>query len=188
MRIQTWLAMAAAAAGISLGSTNLWAQAQDNTGGNGGRPDFRNMTQEERQQAMMNNIKEQLEIKDDAEWKVTQPLVQKVMEARRGSFGGMGRGMFGPGPGGRRNGGDNAGDQGGQRRGGGFQAPTPSPEAEALQKAIDAKAPKAEVKAALAKYIESRKAKQAELESAQAELRKVLTTRQEAIATLNGLL
>ncbi len=188
MKMQTWLAMAALAAGMSLGSTNLWAQAQDNTGGNGGRPDFRNMTPEERQQAMMNNIKEQLEIKDDAEWKVTQPLVQKVMEARRGSFGGMGRGMFGPGAGSRRNAGDNTGDQGGQRRGGGFQAPTPNPEAEALQKAIDAKAPKAEVKAALARYVESRKAKQAELESAQAELRKVLTTRQEAIATLNGLL
>jgi hypothetical protein len=187
MKMQTWLAMAALAAGISLGSTNLWAQAQDTTGGTGGRPNFRNMTPEERQQAMMNNIKEQLEIKDDAEWKAIQPLVQKVMEARRGS-GGMGRRMFGPGAGGRRNAGDNAGNQGGQRRGGGFQAPTPSPEAEALQKVIDAKAPKAEVKAALARYVESRKAKQAELESVQAELRKVLTTRQEAIATLDGLL
>ena len=41
MKMQTWLAMAALAAGMSLGSTNLWAQAQDNTGGNGGRPDFR---------------------------------------------------------------------------------------------------------------------------------------------------
>ena len=44
------------------------------------------------------------------------------------------------------------------------------------------------LKAALAKYIESRKAKQAELETAQANLRKVLSVRQEAIASLNGLL
>ena len=44
------------------------------------------------------------------------------------------------------------------------------------------------MKAALAKYVASRKAKQAELETAQTELRKVLTPRQEAIATLNGLL
>ena len=65
---------------------------------------------------------------------------------------------------------------------------SPSPEAEALQKAIDNKAPNSEIKAALAKYIESRKAKQADLEKAQAELRKVLTARQEAIASLNGLL
>jgi hypothetical protein len=44
------------------------------------------------------------------------------------------------------------------------------------------------MKAALAKYIESRKAKQAELEKAQAALRAVLSSRQEAIAALNGLL
>jgi hypothetical protein len=65
---------------------------------------------------------------------------------------------------------------------------TPSPEADALQKAIDAKAPKAELKAALDKYAAYRKSKQADLETAQANLRKVLTSRQEAIATLNGLL
>ena len=65
---------------------------------------------------------------------------------------------------------------------------TPSPEADALQKAIDSKASKAEMKAALDKYVASRKAKQAALEQAQADLRKVLTSRQEAIATLNGLL
>ena len=49
-------------------------------------------------------------------------------------------------------------------------------------------ASKAEIKAALDKYIASRKAKQAALEQAQEDLRKVLTTRQEAIASLNGLL
>ncbi len=94
--------------------------------------------------------------------------------------------MFGGGP--RRGGADTAGgggDQQQQRRGPMGQS---SPEADALQKAIDAKAPKAEVKAALEKFIASRKAKQAELEKAQDELRKVLTSRQEAIATLNGLL
>ena len=65
---------------------------------------------------------------------------------------------------------------------------TPSPEADALQKAIDSKASKAEMKAALEKYVASRKAKQAEMEKSQAELRELLTPRQEAIATLNGLL
>ena len=52
---------------------------------------------------------------------------------------------------------------------------TPSPEAEALQKAIDSKASKAEMKAALDKYVASRKAKQADLEKAQAALRELLT-------------
>ena len=46
----------------------------------------------------------------------------------------------------------------------------------------------AETKAALAKFVEARKAKQAALDKAQADLRKVLTPRQEAIATVNGLL
>ena len=64
----------------------------------------------------------------------------------------------------------------------------PSPEAEALQRAIDGKASNSELKAALAKFVESRKAKQAELEKAQTELRKVLSLRQEAVATANGLL
>ena len=134
---------------------------------------------------MMDRLKEQLEVTDDTEWKALEPLIQNVMEARRATMSGMGRGMFGGG-GPRRGGGDNAGGGGGRGPGGpGGQS---SPEADALQKAIDAKAPKAEVKAALEKFIASRKAKQVELEKAQDELRKVLTSRQEAIATLNGLL
>ena len=57
-----------------------------------------------------------------------------------------------------------------------------------MQKAIDGKASNSEMKAAIAKFQEARKAKQAELEKAQADLRKVLSVRQEAIATANGLL
>jgi hypothetical protein len=137
------------------------------------------------QQRMMERYKEILEVTDDAEWKAMQPLVQKVMELRREAlFGGMGRSMFGRGP----RGGDNPqpGDQS-QRSRGGFGG-APNPEADALQKAIDSKASKAELKAALDKYVASRKAKEAALEQAQADLRKVLTTRQEALATMNGLL
>lgn len=129
---------------------------------------------------MMTRLKEQMEITDDTEWNAIQPLVQKVMDARMATMGGMGRGMFGP-----RRGGDNGGDQG-QRRGPFGQQP--SPEAEALQRAVDSKASTAELKAAIAKYTAYRKAKQADLEKAQADLRKVLTARQEAIATLDGLL
>jgi hypothetical protein len=64
----------------------------------------------------------------------------------------------------------------------------PSPEADALQKAIESKASNSEMKAALAKYQEARKAKQADLETAQVNLKKVLTVRQEAILTSRGLL
>jgi Spy/CpxP family protein refolding chaperone len=64
----------------------------------------------------------------------------------------------------------------------------PSAETQALQQAIDAKAPAAEIKSKLAKLRELRKQKQAELVKAQDDLRNVLTPRQEAIAALIGLL
>ena len=63
-----------------------------------------------------------------------------------------------------------------------------SPEQDALQKAIDEDAPSAQIKDLLAKYQTSQKAKQAKLEQAQADFRAVLSTKQEAQATLLGLL
>ncbi len=128
----------------------------------------------------MNRYKEQLEITDEAEWKVIQPLIQKVRDARDALSGGMGPGMFGRGP---RPGGDNPGDAQRQRFG-----PQPSPAAEALQKAIDSKASNTELKSALRNYADFRQNAQADLEKAQGDLRRVLTPRQEAIATISGLL
>jgi hypothetical protein len=180
MTIKRWLVGGAMAALMGLGMTK--GLAQDNQGPPQGR---RNFDPAQFRERMMERIKEEMEVSDDSEWKALQPLVQKVMDARMASMSGMGRGMFGGPRRGGGGGGNAQGDQGGRR---GMFGQPPSPEAEALQKAIDAKAPKAEIKAALAKYNESRKAKQAELEKAQEELRKILTTRQEAIATMNGLL
>jgi hypothetical protein len=193
MKFNRSLVLAGASALLCLGLNQTGLAQQDNAGGP--PPGRGNFDPAQFRQRMMDRLKEQLEVTDDAEWKAMEPLVQSVMDARMASMGGMGRGMFG----GPRRGGGNGGGAGGAggagggadqpRRGGGgpFGQP-PSPEAEALQKTIDAKAPKAEVKAAIEKYVASRKAKQAELEKAQEDLRKVLTTRQEAIATLNGLL
>jgi hypothetical protein len=131
---------------------------------------------------MMDNVKERLAFTNDTDWAAVQPLVQKVMDARRdlmtAGMGGFGR---------RGGGGNNASqnnDQGGRR--GGFGQP--SVEAEALQKALDSNAPAAQVKAALEKYRASRKDKEAKLTQTQDDLRKVLTTRQEAQAVLLGLL
>ena len=59
---------------------------------------------------------------------------------------------------------------------------------EALQKAVESKAPADELKAKLAKLREARKEKEAALEKAQEDLRKVLSVRQEAAAVLAGLL
>ena len=73
--------------------------------------------------------------------------------------------------------------------GGGFARMfTPSPEAEALRKALEENAPAAQVHTLLVKFQAARKEKEAAVTKAQADLKAVLTTRQEAIAVVSGLL
>jgi len=82
---------------------------------------------------MMDNIKDQLGYTNDTDWNAIQPLVQKVMDARRDTMGGgMGR-LFGRGNRGGNNNNANANNNGGRR--GGFGG-TPVRKPEALQKAI----------------------------------------------------
>jgi hypothetical protein len=138
-----------------------------NPGGPGGGPGG-NFDPAQMQQRMMDNIRDQLGFTNDTDWTAVQPLVQKVMDARRDTGGmGMGRMFGGRSPGG--------------------PGPTLSAEAEALQKLIDDNAPAAQIKEALAKYREAQKAKQAKLVQAQEALRSLLTIKQEAQATLLGL-
>ena len=181
MKMNQILAACGIAAALFLGAGNVSAQ-NDNGGPGGG---FRNMDAAQRQQFFMDNIKEQLGFTNDTEWNAIQPMVQKVMDARRdvGFGGGMGR-LTGRGNRGGNNNANANNNNGGRR--GGFGG-TPSPEAEALQKAIDDNAPTAQIKAALAKYKASQKTKQAKLVQAQENLRKYLNTKQEAQATLLGL-
>jgi hypothetical protein len=187
-----WIGLAAAAAMLCLAASSALAQNDNRAGGpggpGGGGPPM-NFDPAQMQQMMMDRYRQMLEVTSDDEWTAVKPLVQKVMEARMASFAGMGRGMmgaFGRGGGGPGGPGGMGGGGGGGGRTGMFGQS--SPETEALQRAIDGKASKAEVKAALEKYVAARQAKQDELKQAQENLRKVLTTRQEAIATLGGLL
>jgi hypothetical protein len=181
MKATNLLTICGVAAALMLSAGSVSAQNDTTGGGGGGGRGGRNFDPAQMQQRMMENAREDLGFTNDTEWNAVQPLIQKVMDARRdvGFGGGMGR-MF-------RNRNRNNSDQAGanNRRNFGQQ---PSPEAEALQKAIDDNAPKAQIKAALAKYQASQKAKQAKLVEAQENLRKVLNTKQEAQATLNGLL
>jgi hypothetical protein len=151
--------------------------AQDTGGGGRGG----NFDPAQFQQQMMDRFKERLEMTNDDEWVAVKGLIQKVMDTRRATFSGMGFG-------GRRNGGGGGGDNAGRNGGrGGFNAP-PSPEAEDLQKALDAKASPDELKTKMAKLRDARKSKEAALTKAQDDLRKVLTVRQEATAVSMGLL
>ena len=195
MKLNNWAVVAGLGLALSLGANNSLAQ-QDNGGGGGrqrgggGFGGGGNFDPAQMRERMLDDMRDQLEVKEDAEWKAIQPLIEKVMDAQRQVMSERIRGFFG-GRGGGRNGGDNNGggdNGGGRRRGGPFGGGEPSPEAEALQKAIDSKATGAELKAALAKFQDARKAKQADLEKAQGDLRKVLSSRQEAILSLRGLL
>jgi hypothetical protein len=135
------------------------------------------------QQQLMDTLREQLAITNDADWNAIQgrlaKIVQLKMETMFSSMGGL-RGMMG---GGRGGGGGQMGGRGGFP---GFGQP--SQEADALQNAVDAKAPIAQLKATLDRYHDARNRKQAELTDAQEHLREMLTVRQKAILTLMGLL
>lgn len=170
------LAITAAAFALSVGTQSTFAQGQRG-----------NFDPAEMRQRMETRMRELFDVKDDGEWKLIYERVEKVNEARRGTGGmGGGMGMLMRRPGGDQGGGDNNG--GGGRRGGFGGGGTPDPDQEALQKAIEAKAPAEEIKAKLAKVREARKAAEAKLEAAQGELKKVLSVRQEAVAVMLGLL
>jgi hypothetical protein len=187
MKMNQLLAVCGIAAALFLGAGHVFAQNDNggnggNGGGNngGGRPGRGNFDPAQMQQRMLERVQTELGLTNETDWSAIQPLVQKVMDAQRDARSGQLRGMFG-----RNRGGNNGGQGGGNR--GGFGG-TPSPEAETLQKAIDDNAPKAQIKDLLTKYQAAQKAKQAKLAAAQADLRAVLTVKQEASATLMGLL
>jgi hypothetical protein len=201
------LALASVAA-LCLGAAPLFAQqeqpappsggdrggnqgAPGNGGGRGNRQDRGNFDpaqfQQQMQQRMLERIRERLEVNDDAEWKAIEPMVQKVMDLRRdqmmggmrGAFGGFGMGRGG-GPGGQ-------GGQGGP--GGGFRfGPEPSAEETALSDAIENGSSKDILKEKMAAFRKAKAAKDAELKSAQDNLKKVLSTKQEAVALEMGLI
>ena len=186
MKFKQLLVFAFTTGALALSSGKVFAQGQGG-GGGGGRGNF---DPAQFQQRMLDRYREDFEIKSDDEWKAIQPRVEKVMQVRReliafgGGFGGFG------GRGGRPPGGGNAdanANGGNAPRRNAFRG-EPSPETEALQKAIDAKASSDEIKNTLAKFRDARKAKETELEKAQDDLRKVLTMKQEAAAVLAGLL
>ena len=136
--------------------------------------------------ARLDNLKTLLEITDDSEWAALQPLIQKVVDARtavQGDSPQMGRAA-----GGGRGGRGGAATQGGVPSRGGALAGGTSPEITALQRAVDGDASKEDTKTVLDNLAAIRKAHRDALEKAQANLRMVVTVRQEAILTLNGYL
>jgi hypothetical protein len=182
-RLVRGLSLAAAVLALASG---LMAQDQTNRGrrsqngdpnggqNGGGRGNF---DPQQMQQQMLERLRDQFGVTDDAEWKLISDKITTVSDLRRsvGGFGGRG------GPGGGR-GGDNGGGGGGSRRGGG------SPEADALRQAVSDNLPEAEIKSRLARLRETRKANEEKLQKAQEDLRALLSVKQEAVAVMYGLL
>jgi hypothetical protein len=148
------------------------------------RPDWANMSpdqiQQMMQQRMMDNFRQQLAVTNDDEWNVIAERLSKVSRMKMEAMVSAGAGMMS-----------------GMRRGGGGQGPgfrglaafsQPDANVDNLQKALDGHATTSQVKEALAKLRDARKQKEAELAKAQADLRSVLTTRQEAALVLAGML
>jgi hypothetical protein len=152
----------------------------------------RNFDPAQMKQDRIDRTRDQLEIKDDTDWKAIEPLVGKVIDAQMEVMAMRVGGMFGRGGRTRRNADStnststSTSDQARQRRGGPFGEPSPS--VTALRDAIEAKAPAAELKTKLDAVRAERKEKEAKLDAAEEELKGVLTARQEAIAVANGLL
>lgn len=149
-----------------------------------GMPQVQDMDPQQMQNAMHqrvnDSLRDQMGVTNDTEWSLIEEKINAVKKAQMAGLADSGMvemmSLFGMG--------------GGRRDGVGFPAMLgrPSPESEALRQAIDADAPTAQIKTLTAKIKVVRKEKLTKLAKAQEELRAVLTTRQEAIATIAGLL
>lgn len=193
MKIKNLMAFISVGLALVVGAGTVGAQ-----GGGGGFGGGRgNFDPAQMRQTIMDNVRDQLEVTNDAEWKVIGDQVQKVFDAQIQVGAGGSMNMFRLFR--RNNNNNNNNAQGGanggatpRRAGGGFGAmlgmDTPNPEGEALQSAIDRNVTSAEFKAAIAKVMAVRKQKQAALDQARLGLRDLLTPRQEAIAVSLGLL
>ena len=122
------------------------------------------------QSRMLERVRAQMEITDDDEWALIAERIGKVEELRRtlATGGGGPRAAAAPAERIKRSAGNS--------------------ERDALRTAVIDKLPEAEIKARLQRARELQQQKEAGLAAAQAELRAVLTVRQEAIAVIAGYL
>jgi hypothetical protein len=175
-------ALMAAPATFSSAQDQPSAGGQNNAGGE--RRGRGNFNPEEFRVQMEARMKERLGVNDD-EWKVIQPKMEKVTTAQRDARG------FGGGFGGGRDRG-RGGQGGGAAAAGGAEQRQESPVAKAsseLRATLDKKDASAdEINAKLTALRDARAKAKADLETAQKELKEVLTARQEAVFVSMGML
>jgi hypothetical protein len=126
------------------------------------------------------SLRAELAVSDDTEWAALQEKIQAVTKARAAVAADLGGTVA--------LGGLRGGLAGGRNGGRLLATGRLSPEAKALQAALEADAPSAEIKELMARLREAREAKRATLVKAQETLRSALTFRQQTIAVVRGLL
>lgn len=185
MKMKQLFAVCGMAAALICGATAVSAQDNNGGGGFGGRGGGGgNFDPAQMQQRMMDRVRDQLGFTNDTDWNAVQPLVQKVFDAQRDVRANQMAGMrmaF------RRNNQQNDDNNQRRQRYGGFFG-QPSPEFTALQDAVNNNAPDSQIKDLLVRYTASQKSREDKLKTAQTNLRGVLSVKQEATATLMGLL
>ncbi len=139
------------------------------------------------QQVIMQQVtsffRDRLSITNEDEWKVVEQRLMKLVRLKAQTL------LAGGFPGGQRFLGRLGNDNPTVRAVMGLLGlDDQMPEKAALQKAIEGHAGSAELKAATARFVEARKRKQEETQKAEAELREVLTYRQEATLVLMSIL
>jgi hypothetical protein len=165
---QLW-AISGVALALAFSGTNGLAQGGGPGGFGGGGAILASPAQLQRR---TENMRQTLGVTNDSEWTIIQPRLVRVeqlqAEIRITAMASMGGG--------------------GALRALAALGVTPDPSSDALTKALDDGAPIAEIKLDMARVRQARKAKQADLARAQADLQSVVTIRQEAILLSNGLL
>ncbi len=121
----------------------------------------------------LERLREKLVVPDDTEWALIAERVSKIEEIRRTLWTSAAN-LRGAAPGGEK----------GKRTG----ASSTNPERDALREAVSDNLPDAEIKSRLARAHDIHRQNEAKLAKAQAELRAILSIRQEAVAVMAGLL
>jgi len=180
MSCRRWMAMLVL---VMAAATPALAQRNDG----GGPPDFAEM-----RQRMLDRMKEMLGASDD-EWKVLLPKIEKVQQLQRDASTRGGMFMFlGPGgsggPGGPPGGSGGPGGPGGGPGGDQPQSPVMQ-KTQDLRTALENKDTSPDqLKAKLQALRDARAKAREDLTKAQGELRDVLTTRQESVLVMLGML
>ena len=168
-----------AAAWLSGAAGSLWAQAESS----GGKSALGDKPKTKARTKMMDRYRTKLEVTDDAEWSVIQKRLDNVLSAEHELQTALAAAQHKSRS--SKFSASNAASAGGRAPARSFDG---EEDIRALQQSLEGKATAQEIKPRLARVRGLLKDRQEKLATAREELRAVLSSRQEAIAVLSGLL